>query len=52
MPKAFEDCVKRGGKVRRKKLKGTDKYINICIPPGGSKGDSVGGEVHTKKKEK
>lgn len=51
MPKAFENCVKAGGKVRTKRLS-NDKYIKICIPPGGGKGDSIGGEVHTKKKEK
>ena len=51
MPKEFDACVKAGGRVRRKRLKGTNKYINICIPKGGGKGSSVGGEVHTMKKK-
>jgi len=49
MPKAFEECVRKGGKVRTKVI-GKNKYIHICIPPGG--GPSVGGEVKTKKKGK
>lgn len=35
MPIAFENCVKAGGKVRRKTLKG-GKYINICFKDGKS----------------
>lgn len=42
MPKAFEACIKNGGKVRTKKLKG-GKYIKICF----LKGKSYPGEVHT-----
>lgn len=53
MPKAFESCVKAGGKVRTMQVKGRPgKYMHICVPPGGKKdGHSVGGEVHTKKKK-
>lgn len=47
MPKAFEDCIKNGGKVVTKKLK-DDKYINICYD---KKGNSYPGEVKKKKKE-
>ena len=48
MPKAFDDCVKNGGRVRTKKLKG-GKYIHICF----LKGKSYAGEVKTaEKKEK
>uniref|UniRef100_A0A6M3KWZ8 Uncharacterized protein n=1 Tax=viral metagenome TaxID=1070528 RepID=A0A6M3KWZ8_9ZZZZ len=48
MPKAFDACVKGGGKVRTKAV-GEKKYIRICLPKGG--GDSIGGEVKTKKKK-
>jgi hypothetical protein len=47
MPKGFNDCVKNGGKVRRKNLKG-DKYINICYDKDGK---SYSGEVKVKKKQ-
>jgi hypothetical protein len=47
MPKAFTDCVKNGGKVVRKNLKG-GKYINICYD---KEGNSHAGEVKTKKKK-
>ena len=40
MPKAFEDCVKNGGRVRTKTLK-DGKYIRICF----LKGKSYAGEV-------
>ena len=46
MPKEFEECVRKGGKVRRKALKG-GKYINICF----LNGKSYAGEVHEKKKK-
>lgn len=49
MPKAFTDCVKRGGKVRTKVInekKGT--YMHICYIDG----KSYPGEVLTKKKKK
>jgi len=46
MPKEFDNCVKNGGRVRRKTLSG-GRYINICYPRGG--GNSVSGEVHEKK---
>jgi len=40
MPQAFENCIKNGGKVRAKKLKG-NKYLRICF----LKGKSYAGEV-------
>jgi len=43
MPKAFDDCQARGGKIRTIKLKG-GKYMHICIIDG----KSYPGEVHTK----
>ncbi len=46
MPKAFEDCVNNGGRVRTKSLpKG--KYMRICY----LNGKSFAGEVRTKEKE-
>ena len=48
MPKAFEDCVKNGGRVRTKKLK-NDRYIRICYD---KKGNSFPGEVMITKKKK
>lgn len=45
MPAGFEWCVKHGGRVRTKKLKG-DKYMHICWKGG----KSYAGEVKTKKK--
>lgn len=48
MPKNFTDCVKNGGKVVTKKLKG-NKYIHICY---GKDGKSYTGEVKTRKKSK
>lgn len=44
MPKAFENCVKNGGRVRRKTLSG-GRYMNICF----LKGKSYAGHVHTNK---
>lgn len=44
MPAKFKSCLKAGGKVRTKKLKG-GKYIHICI----INGKSYGGEVKKKK---
>mgnify|MGYP001588248098 CR=1 FL=1 len=32
-PKAFDDCVKRGGRVRAKDL-GNNRYIPICYIDG------------------
>jgi putative hemolysin len=46
MPKEFTDCVKKGGRVVTKKLKG-NKYIKICYDKDGN---SHAGEVKTKKK--
>ena len=48
MPKKdFEDCVKSGGKVVRKKLKG-GKYINICYD---KEGKSHAGDIRVTKKK-
>jgi len=47
MPKDFEDCVKRGGYIRTKKLPG-GKYIHICFDDRGSHA----GEIKVKKKKK
>jgi len=44
MPAAFEKCVREGGRVRTKKLKG-NKYIHICFKDG----KSYAGEVKTAK---
>ena len=44
MPKPFLDCVKKGGKVRTKKLS-DGRYIKICY----LNGKSYAGEVHVKK---
>lgn len=46
MPKAFDDCVKRGGRIRTKKLS-NGKYIHICFKGG----KSYAGEVKTKIKK-
>lgn len=42
MPKEFLDCVKKGGKVRTKKVKG-GKMIKVCF----IKGKSYKSEVHS-----
>jgi len=47
MPKEFDDCVKSGGKVRTKNLKG-NKFIRICYD---KKGKAHAGEVMTRKKK-
>lgn len=44
MPKAFEKCVKAGGRVRTKKLKGK-KYKHVCFKDGKSYAG------HTKRKK-
>lgn len=49
MPAKFDACEKAGGKIRRKRIDATH-WMNFCIPKGGGKGDSIGGEVHTYKK--
>ena len=48
MPKDFDKCVKDGGKVRTKKLKG-GKYIHICYDKNGK---SHAGEVKENLKHK
>ena len=35
MPKAFDNCVKKGGRVRTKKLSG-GRYMRICFLNGKS----------------
>jgi hypothetical protein len=45
MPEAFTKCVKNGGKVRTKSLKG-GKYIHICY----KNGKSYAGEARMKQK--
>lgn len=40
MPKAFDSCVKRGGRVRTKTLEG-NKYMRICFIGGESFADHV-----------
>jgi len=44
MPAAFDKCERAGGRIRTKRID-SKHYMHICIPPGGGKGDSVGGEV-------
>lgn len=44
MPAAFDNCVRKGGRVRTKKLKG-GKYIHLCFLGG----KSYAGEVKKKK---
>jgi len=46
MPKAFEACVKNGGRIRTKKLS-DGKYIHICF----LNGKSYAGEVKKKQKK-
>ena len=45
MPEAFLECVRSGGRVRTKRLKG-GKYMRICYKDG----ESYAGEVKTKEK--
>jgi len=47
MPEAFTNCVKSGGKVRTKTLKG-GRYIHVCF----LKGKSFAGEVKEGKSAK
>uniref|UniRef100_A0A6M3J5W2 Uncharacterized protein n=1 Tax=viral metagenome TaxID=1070528 RepID=A0A6M3J5W2_9ZZZZ len=44
MPQSFENCVKQGGRVRTKTLKG-GKYMHICFKGG----KSFAGEVKESK---
>jgi len=43
MPESFTNCIKKGGRVRRKTLS-DGRYINICYLGG----KSYAGEVHKK----
>lgn len=45
MPASFDNCVRRGGKVRTKTLS-NGRYIHLCF----RQGKSYRGEVKTKKK--
>lgn len=45
MPAAFDKCVRAGGRVRTKKLRG-GKYIRICFKGG----KSYAGHVKKRKK--
>ena len=51
MPKAFDRCVKAGGRVRVLKPRGrcSPVYLPVCFPPGRRKGRkgpaSIAGEV-------
>ena len=47
MPADFTRCVRKGGRVRTKKLRG-GKYVALCFDSSGSHA----GEVHTKKGKK
>jgi len=47
MPKKFEECIRRGGRVRTKKLSG-GKYLHICY----LNGKSYRGEIKKKKNKK
>lgn len=55
MPKAFTECVKRGGKVFTRTVS-ADKYQHVCVRPGEAKGPrggtTIGGEIKTKKSKK
>ena len=44
MPKGFENCVKKGGRVRTKVLS-DNRYMHICF----LNGKSYAGEVKTRK---
>ena len=46
MPKGFDSCEKRGGRVRTKKLS-DNRYIHICFIDG----KSFAGEVKHKKND-
>jgi len=45
MPQAFENCIKKGGKVRTKRVN-KKEYIKICF----LNGKSYAGETHAYKK--
>jgi hypothetical protein len=49
MPKAFDRCVNRGGRVRTVKPKGKSSsiYVRVCYPKRG--GPSVSGGVKKRK---
>jgi hypothetical protein len=47
MPESFDRCIKRGGKVRTRKLS-RDRYQKICI----LNGQVYPGHIEKKKKDK
>lgn len=49
MPKAFNECVRGGGRVKtiKPKGKGSKTYLRVCYPKGGGK--PVSGEVKESK---
>lgn len=49
MPKEFDECVRKGGKVRTETLSG-NRYRHVCYPKGGGK--PVKGYVKVKKGSK
>ena len=49
MPKAFKDCVRKGGKVRTVKPK-PGRHMPVCIPKGGGK--SIAGHVKKTKRKR
>lgn len=44
MPPPFNNCRRRGGKIRTVKPN-AGTYLKVCIPPGKGKRKSVAGEV-------
>ena len=46
MSQAFENCVKKNGRVRTKKLKG-GKYMHICFLNGKSYAGEIKRKVNT-----
>ena len=51
MPRAFEECVRKGGRVRTKRL-GDGKYMRVCFLGGKSYAGEVKMMKHKGKKKK
>lgn len=55
MPKAFDSCQKAGGKIRTVGVS-KDKYMRVCVRPGGQAGKrggrTVAGHVRTRQTPK
>ena len=47
MPKAFDECERRGGRIRTI-VPNEDEYFRVCYPKG-TKGPPIKGETHKKK---